>query len=52
MTEDGLILVCGGGSSLLLTGVQPEGRRVLTAMDAVNGRQLQVGDRLEQARGA
>jgi methionyl-tRNA formyltransferase len=52
MTEDGLILVCGGGSSLLLTGVQPEGRRVLTAMDAVNGRHLQVGDRLEQARGA
>jgi len=49
---DGLLMVCGGGSSLLLTGIQPEGRRILTARDAVNGRQLQVGDRLEQARGA
>jgi hypothetical protein len=34
----------------LLTGVQPEGRRVLSAREAVNGRQLQVGDLLEQAR--
>jgi methionyl-tRNA formyltransferase len=51
LTPEGLLMVCGGGSCLLLTSIQPEGRRVLTARDAVNGRQLQVGDRLEQARG-
>lgn len=52
LTAEGLIMICGGGSCLLLTAIQPEGRRVLTARDAVNGRQLQVGDRLERPRGA
>jgi methionyl-tRNA formyltransferase len=52
LTPEGLVMVCGGGSCLLLAAIQPEGKRVLTARDAVNGRQLQVGDRLERARGA
>ena len=50
LTPEGLVMVCGGGC-LLLTAIQPEGKRVLTARDAVNGRQLQVGDRLERAQG-
>jgi methionyl-tRNA formyltransferase len=49
LAPEGLIMICGGGTRLLLTRVQPEGRRVLTARDAVNGRQLQPGDRLEAA---
>jgi len=49
LTREGLVMVCGGGTRLLLVGVQPEGRRVLGARDAVNGRHLQVGDRLESA---
>lgn len=51
LTPEGLILVCGAGTALLLERVQPEGRRVITARDAVNGRQLGVGDRLEGAAG-
>lgn len=47
LTPEGLILVCGGGTRLLLGRVQPEGRRVLGARDAVNGRHLAVGERLE-----
>jgi methionyl-tRNA formyltransferase len=46
-TRDGLVMICGGGTRLALIRIQPEGRRVLTARDAVNGRQLQPGDRLE-----
>jgi methionyl-tRNA formyltransferase len=49
LTGDGLVLACGGGTRLLLTRVQPEGGRPLTARDAVNGRHLRVGDRLEAA---
>ncbi len=51
LTPEGLVMVCGEGSSLLLTKVQPEGRRALSARDAVNGRQIEVGDRLEKALG-
>jgi methionyl-tRNA formyltransferase len=46
---DGLEMVCSRGTRLLLTRVQPEGRRVMSARDAANGRQLQPGDRLEAA---
>jgi len=51
LTREGLTLICGGGTRLLLTKVQPEGRRVLGARDAVNGRHLRVGERLEAAAG-
>jgi methionyl-tRNA formyltransferase len=48
MEEDGLIVACGGGTLLRVTSIQPEGRRVMTARDAVNGRQIRPGDRLVQ----
>lgn len=44
---EGLPLECGGNSRLLLIRVQPEGGRVLTARDALNGRHLRPGDVLE-----
>ena len=44
----GVILACAGGTRLLLTTVQPEGRRAIGAADALNGRQLRIGDRLER----
>ena len=46
-TEEGLVMACGHGTRLLLIEVQPDGRRRMGALDAVNGRQLSVGDRLE-----
>jgi len=46
--NDGLRVACGEGSVLLVTRVQPEGKRALDAADAVNGRQIRVGDRLER----
>jgi methionyl-tRNA formyltransferase len=48
LRPDGMVMACGGGSRLLLRKVQPEGKRPLTAGDAVNGRQIAAGDRLER----
>jgi methionyl-tRNA formyltransferase len=46
--EEGALQVCCGGGTLLdVLAVQPEGRRTLTAREAVNGRVLRPGDRLE-----
>jgi len=45
---EGLIVACGGGTLLRVTSIQPEGRRVMTARDAVNGRQIGPGDQLAQ----
>jgi methionyl-tRNA formyltransferase len=45
---EAILLACGGGSVLCVRRVQPEGRRVMLALDAVNGRQLAIGDRLER----
>jgi len=49
-TAEGLVMCCGAGTRLLLTRVQPAGGKVLSARDAVNGRHLQVGDRLGTVR--
>jgi methionyl-tRNA formyltransferase len=49
LTREGLLMVCGEGTRLLVSRVQPEGGRVLEARDAVNGRHLRAGDRLEAA---
>jgi methionyl-tRNA formyltransferase len=46
--EGGVELVCGAGSRLQLLRVQPEGRRALEVRDALNGRQLELGERLER----
>ena len=40
-------LACGKGTVLAVTRLQPEGKRAMSADDAVNGRQLVPGDILE-----
>ena len=47
--RDGIEVASGGGTSLVVTAAQPEGKRPLTAADLVNGRVLPVGARLGQA---
>jgi methionyl-tRNA formyltransferase len=44
----GLVMACGGGSRLLLSRIQPEGRRPLAVRDALNGRHVAPGDRFER----
>lgn len=44
---EALRMACGGGSVLAVTRLQPEGRRPLSARDAVNGRAMVPGDDLE-----
>jgi methionyl-tRNA formyltransferase len=44
----GIEIGCGDGSVLRVSAVQPEGGRVLSARDAVNGRRIGVGDRVER----
>jgi len=44
----GVGLACGGGSVLEILEVQPEGRRAMSARDALNGRHLEPGGRLER----
>jgi methionyl-tRNA formyltransferase len=43
---DSLRLACAGGTVATIDLVQAEGRRAMTAREAVNGRQLRPGDRL------
>jgi methionyl-tRNA formyltransferase len=47
LTPEGLIMACGSGTRLALRRVQPQGRKALDVRDAVNGRQILPGDRLE-----
>jgi methionyl-tRNA formyltransferase len=49
LTREGLLMACGHGTRLLLLRVQPAGGKPLAARDAVNGRHVRVGDRLEAA---
>ncbi len=42
-----LQMACGDRSVLSIETVQPEGKRAISAADAVNGRQLVPGDRLD-----
>jgi len=44
----GAALVCRGGTVLRLLEVQPEGRRAMPTADALNGRQLVLGEKLER----
>jgi methionyl-tRNA formyltransferase len=44
---DGPVMVCGAGTRLVLRRVQLEGARPVDGRDALNGRQLAIGDRLE-----
>jgi methionyl-tRNA formyltransferase len=45
-TPDQLTVLCGGGTLLLITDVQPEGKRRMTARDFVNGARAVIGERL------
>ena len=45
---DALALSCASGTLLGLDSLQPEGRRAVSAREAVSGRQLAPGDRLER----
>ena len=49
--DDALLVACGWGSLLAVRALQPEGRSVVSAREAVNGRQLRPGDRLEGRAG-
>jgi methionyl-tRNA formyltransferase len=46
LRDDALRAACGQGTILEIRAVQPEGRRVQGARDAVNGRQILPGDEL------
>jgi methionyl-tRNA formyltransferase len=48
--EDAVRIACGGGTVLAVFRLQAEGRGVLTAREAVNGRYLAPGERLTSAR--
>jgi methionyl-tRNA formyltransferase len=48
LRPEGMVMACGGGSRLAIKILQPEGKRPLTVRDAVNGRQIASGDRLER----
>jgi len=50
LEDDTLLVACGAGTVLAVRAIQPEGRRVLSARDAVNGRQLLPGDDLDGGR--
>jgi methionyl-tRNA formyltransferase len=45
---DGIRVACAGGTVVKLDSVQPAGGRVMRARDAVSGRLLAPGDRLER----
>lgn len=47
LADGGIAVACGGGSVLELLAVQPEGRKAISAADALRGRVLAAGDRLE-----
>jgi len=47
LEREALLVACGAGTVLAVSRIQPEGRPVRTAREAVNGRQIAPGDRLE-----
>jgi len=49
---EGVRLSCGGGTVAVLDSVQPDGGRVMRAREAVNGRLLRPGDRIERPQPA
>jgi methionyl-tRNA formyltransferase len=46
LNRDRLTVLCGAGSRLLVTEVQPEGKRRMSALDFVNGAHIKIGERL------
>lgn len=47
---DAVVVACGGRSTLAVAVLHPEGRRRMTGREAVNGRHLSTGSRLERPR--
>ena len=48
--NDGFLVACGGGTLLEVSAVQPEGRRAISAIDALHGRVLAPGEQLEGSK--
>lgn len=48
----GLVVACGGGTTASIASLQPEGSKTISARDAVNGRRIGPGDRLERPASA
>ena len=48
LAPDGLRIACANGTVLAVRALQPEGRRAMSASEAVHGRQIGPGDRLER----
>ena len=48
LSGDRLLVAAAGGEVVAVASVQPEGRRAMGAKDAVSGRQLVPGDRIER----
>ncbi len=46
----GVALVCAGRTALRLIAVQPDGRGTISVADALNGRPIAIGERLEPVR--
>jgi methionyl-tRNA formyltransferase len=46
VTKDSIVVTCGGATRLRIYGVQPEGKRAMSARDFLNGTRLQVGTKL------
>jgi len=50
MASGEVALVCAGRTALRLVAVQPDGRAPISVSDALNGRQIVIGERLEPIR--
>jgi methionyl-tRNA formyltransferase len=49
VSKDSFAVVCGEGSRLRVTEVQPAGKRIMVVRDFLNGAKLQVGTKFESA---
>ncbi|MGH9801054.1 MAG: methionyl-tRNA formyltransferase [Blastocatellia bacterium] len=49
VAKNSFAVVCGGGSTLRVTKVQPAGKRPMPARDFLNGAKLTVGEKFESA---
>jgi methionyl-tRNA formyltransferase len=52
LESDGLDVACAGGTVARIDAVQPEGGRAMSVKEAVNGRLLSPGDRVERPESA
>jgi methionyl-tRNA formyltransferase len=46
IAKESFVVVCGGGTRLRITEVQPEGKRAMAARDFLNGAKLPIGSKL------